>query len=55
MTTPEVRLSPDGDVAIRNGGSPYAPWRVTNGGHYSDADVSDWTPLLPVSNEDGAS
>lgn len=54
MDAPEVRLSPSGqEVAIRNNPSNHAPWRVTNGGHYRDAQVSNWTPLLPVSNEDG--
>lgn len=53
--TPEVRLSPDGgEVAIRNNDSAHAPWRVTNGGHYRDEQVRDWTPLLPASSEDGA-
>lgn len=53
MDAPEVRLSPDGyNVAIRNRDSKTAPWRVTNGGYYRDDQVSEWTPLLPVSNED---
>jgi hypothetical protein len=53
--TPEVRLSPDEqNVAIRNGMTEWSPWRVSNGGWYSDAQVSDWTPLLPASSEDGA-
>lgn len=55
MTAPEVRLSPDGrDVAIRNGAYEHSPWRVSNGGHYADSHVREWTPLRPVSNEDGA-
>lgn len=53
MSTPEVRQSPDGqEVAIRNGWSQHAQWRVSNGGHYRDEQVSDWTPLLPVSTPD---
>jgi hypothetical protein len=53
--TPEVRLSPDKqDAAIRNGSSPWAPWRVTSGGWFSDEHVADWTPLLPAPSEDGA-
>lgn len=40
-----VRLSPDGqDVAIRRGPND---WRVSNGGHYRDQHVADWTPLEP--------
>ena len=55
MSTPEVRLSPAGwDVAIRNGAMVNAPWRVSTGEWFTDAQVADWTPLLPVSNKDGA-
>lgn len=55
MNAPEVRLSPDGqNVAIRNG-TEWSPWRVSDGGRYSDSQVSDWRPLLPASHEDGAS
>jgi hypothetical protein len=56
--TPEVRLSPDGQaVAIRNRDSQHWPWNGTHGcvwTAYSDEQVADWTPLLPVSSEDGA-
>jgi hypothetical protein len=53
--TPEVRLSPDGDiVVIRNNGSSIWPWAGSNEANYSDEHVSDWTPLLPASSEDGA-
>jgi hypothetical protein len=59
MSTPEVRLSPDGrDVAIRNlkaiANRPRCDWRASNGQWLTDAEVSEWTLLLPVSNEDGA-
>lgn len=53
--TPEVRLSPDGDiVAIRNRFSVHWPWNGSNGNGYTDDHVRDWTPLLPASSEDGA-
>jgi hypothetical protein len=57
--TPEVRLSPDGSmVAIRNRDSRNWPWNLFHalqGDHAAmDDDVSDWTPLLPASSEDGA-
>jgi len=55
MSTPEVRLSPDGKQAalFRQDLGAWVTtsmWLVQG-----DAEVSEWTPLLPVSNEDGAS
>ena len=58
--TPEVRLSPDGRVAVLYWSRPN--WLVMdNSGSVREADVraggdyvSDWTPLLPASSEDGA-
>lgn len=53
--TPEVRLSPDGNVAaLRFEDHDGWPWAATDSGYYTDAEVSDWTPLLPASSEDGA-
>jgi hypothetical protein len=50
-TMSEIRVSPDGkNVAIRNNSLPLvssAPWRVSNGGFYSDEQVADWYPLVP--------
>lgn len=44
----EIRVSPDGrNVAIRNRDDKCSPWRVTNGGYYSDDLVADWYPLVP--------
>lgn len=57
MSTPEVRLSPiNHAVAFRFSGD--VRWTVHYGTGFEryvvDEDVSEWTPLLPVSNEDGA-
>lgn len=57
MSTPEVRQSPDGTVlAVR--WSAEAKWLVlgvlTRVATVTDDFVSEWTPLLPVSNKDGA-
>lgn len=55
MSTPEVRLSPDGrTVAIRKKVAFGREWEASDGGRYFDEQVSDWTPLLPLSNEDSA-
>lgn len=57
MSTPEVRLSPDGS-AIAHRFPPEKHWTVSRCGQFgrfgSDGFVSEWTPLLPVSNKDGA-
>ena len=55
MSTPEVRLSPDGVLAAIK---TEHGWKVNFtfvGALFTDEQVSEWTPLLPVSNEDGAS
>jgi hypothetical protein len=44
----EVRQSPDGTlVAIRRGEND---WRVSNGGHYRDIHVADWTLMTARRN-----
>jgi hypothetical protein len=55
--TPEVRLSP----SKRSFAYRFAADRMWTIQHFqgfeslvSDEDVSDWTPLLPASSEDGA-
>lgn len=63
MDAPEVRLSPDGKrAAIRRRPEDMThdprkdlTWKTTNCGWMRDEDVSDWIPLLPASNKDGAS
>jgi hypothetical protein len=53
--TPEVRLSPCKTcVALRFDEDDEAPWQASDSGYYTDAEVADWTPLLPASSEDGA-
>lgn len=57
MNAPEVRLSPNGQVvAVRNRDSKHWPWALfcaMQGSHCAeDAEVADWTPLLPVASED---
>jgi hypothetical protein len=55
MNAPEVRLSPCKTVvALRFEDNDGWPWAATDSGYYTDAEVSEWTPLLPVSNKDGA-
>lgn len=49
--TPEVRLSPDGNmVALRFAGEKY--WTAQGNGCFekflTDEDVADWTPLKPI-------
>lgn len=50
-----VRLSPDGDVAVRdltdevNGSGNYT-WRTTRGKWLTDAEVDGWIPLAPQNN-----
>lgn len=56
MDAPEVRLSPDrAAIAYR---FQVGRWTIQRGEFFerfvSDEDVSDWTPLLPASNKDGA-
>jgi hypothetical protein len=53
VNAPEVRLSPDGqDVAIN---IAFNMWKTTSSVAFlADVHVRDWTPLLPVSNEDAA-
>jgi hypothetical protein len=60
--TPEVRLGPNGEIAIRTGEGVTMPWYVFNpntGGHYSngeremilgdpDEDYADHWPLMEV-------
>jgi len=39
MESPEVRLSPDGNIAVKTGAGVAFPWfifNIDNGGHYSD-------------------
>lgn len=52
MSTPEVRLSPDGrDVAVN---IAINLWKSTSSvALLADVHVREWTPLLPVSNKDG--
>ena len=57
MSTPEVRQSPDGtQIAVRFNNQPF--WSVqaerAELSGVADELVSNWTPLLPVSNQDGA-
>lgn len=50
-STPEVRMSPEGDLVAIKREPDFAgsnPWRVSNGGRYVDAHVADWTPLVPA-------
>jgi hypothetical protein len=53
---PPVRISPDmRNVAIRTHPEHEFPWRVSNGGWYTDAAMADWLMLEldPDSIEDG--
>lgn len=58
MSSPEVRLSPAKHaIAYRFPGARY--WTIQYATEFervvTDDTVSEWTPLLPVSTEDGVS
>lgn len=48
--TPQVRVSPDGVVVIRKRRDAMFPWQAWNLDPYTDAQVEDWTPLVPATN-----
>ena len=49
--SPEVRRSPDGRLIAYCRSARHGLWRKSDGYDCEAEDVADWTPLVPVAND----